>query len=646
MGMDDDVQRRILCCDDDDGGRPRHRPAAVVVVVVVSSMVVPESRPRGDCGGSSRSDETRAMLLPVADLEESLEACCCSCRVEDTEPPQDAAAAVAAVGWDLPRPSVWYYPVPDAAWLACRRLGGSGGKTSQLGNQPTNHRPIRVSSSITGLVEDFSCSIVHIVSAWKVAAKDNDIDVAVGYYNNSCSCYSSNRSLGRTADWTRRPLTYTPPPTVSRIPDPAAKAVWVDLRNIDTNALFPTTMPVVHFLRSLLGTSHVASPWVPEEKISSSSSSSCTSTSTIATSDTDCVMLLWSGRAPHKLTSFRVSDICPSWCLYSSALLDLSANQPYPWTVPTNDDDDDDADNESAKPCCCELLVYRRLLSRERLSALHPVTQQPVPVTGCLWETVVTFPTDALLATGTTVTQAAPEPVISYRLTAPPYIDYAAEYQDILHCQVQKLLEPEALHILQAEVASIPQWTAWPEQQHYRAASSLAAAEDEDETNGSGLAPWNVFPLCHCFPANDVTQRQWIAVTAAHVPGTVQLLQTLVGDTLRTALYSRLDPDSVLEAHTGWADLANHVYRVHVPVDIPSGHACGTWVDGCVTLHSSGELLVFDDSKTHRAFNYSLHSRVVLILDLERPAHLPPGTATGGHSEELDSFIAQFAAPK
>ena len=38
------------------------------------------------------------------------------------------------------------------------------------------------------------------------------------------------------------------------------------------------------------------------------------------------------------------------------------------------------------------VLVYRRLPPRTRLSRRHPVTNQPVPVPGCLWETVVTYP--------------------------------------------------------------------------------------------------------------------------------------------------------------------------------------------------------------------------------------------------------------
>ena len=69
---------------------------------------------------------------------------------------------------------------------------------------------------------------------------------------------------------------------------------------------------------------------------------------------------------------------------------------------------------------------------------------------------------------------------------------------------------------------------------------------------------------------------------------------------------------------------------------------CGTWVDGCVETHEEGRVICFDDSKVHRAFNYSNEERVVLIIDLARPEGLPLGTATGGHSDELDDFINAF----
>ena len=149
-------------------------------------------------------------------------------------------------------------------------------------------------------------------------------------------------------------------------------------------------------------------------------------------------------------------------------------------------------------------------------------------------------------------------PLLSYRLTAPPYADWAQEYA---HLKLGKLLEPENQRLLREDAMGIPQWTAWPEEQHYRV--------PEGDGNSSST-PWTVFPLCHCFPAHDASQLTWVPATANCVPHTVRLLQECCGADLRTALWSRLDAGALLEAHTGWADLANFVLRVHVPVMIPS----------------------------------------------------------------------------
>jgi aspartyl/asparaginyl beta-hydroxylase (cupin superfamily) len=262
----------------------------------------------------------------------------------------------------------------------------------------------------------------------------------------------------------------------------------------------------------------------------------------------------------------------------------------------------------------------------------HPITQQLVPFPGCLWETMVPKTAKDEIC--------SKEEETIHRLVSPPYVDarkYFPKEVQLLH---------ENIDLIRAEASLIAHWTAWPEQQHYQAASENDV-DDDDDGNNSG-APWNVFPLCYCFPANDVTQRHWIPLTTAVVPQTFRVLQAL-GNKLRTALFSRLDAGARLEAHTGWEDLANHVLRLHVPLDIPPGYLCGTWVDGCVMTHQSDPnepWVCFDDSKTHRAFNYAAQPRTVLILDLERPSNLPIGTATGGHSDELDSFIAQMSSPR
>jgi hypothetical protein len=230
--------------------------------------------------------------------------------------------------------------------------------------------------------------------------------------------------------------------------------------------------------------------------------------------------------------------------------------------------------------------------------------------------------------------------ITEHRLVCPPYVNL----EELYSSQVMKaLFDPKHVEVFRQEALRIPLWTPWPETTHYSVSSSAHASNPDK--------PWTVFPLCYCFPANQPENITWVESTQGFCPGTCQILKSIVTEDLglvvRTALFSQLAPETTLEPHTGWADLANHVLRLHVPLTVPKGDLCGTWVDGCVETHQEGRPLLFDDSKIHRAFNYHpTESRVVLIVDLARPNDLPLGYATGGHSEELDAFIQQMSAPR
>jgi hypothetical protein len=66
-------------------------------------------------------------------------------------------------------------------------------------------------------------------------------------------------------------------------------------------------------------------------------------------------------------------------------------------------------------------------------------------------------------------------------------------------------------------------------------------------------------------------------------------------------------------------------------------------VDDEIRYHAEGEILVFDDSKRHSAFNHSpAESRSVLIFDIVRPPGLPLGQAEGSTTQELQGFIDYF----
>lgn len=171
-------------------------------------------------------------------------------------------------------------------------------------------------------------------------------------------------------------------------------------------------------------------------------------------------------------------------------------------------------------------------------------------------------------------------------------------------------------------------WPFWPEK-HY--------TEEDSE--------WRVFPFCYTFPAYDASKTVWVPPTCEQCPRTVEVLKSIPG--IRTALFSKLGPNTTLTAHRGWADLSNDILRCHLPLvvpTLPNGEKCCAMVVGGETLyHEEGEVFVFDDSKLHYAYNHHHEqTRIVLIVDIYRPDHMPRGRARGGHSDELDEFIDTF----
>uniref|UniRef100_H3HC85 Aspartyl/asparaginy/proline hydroxylase domain-containing protein n=1 Tax=Phytophthora ramorum TaxID=164328 RepID=H3HC85_PHYRM len=177
-------------------------------------------------------------------------------------------------------------------------------------------------------------------------------------------------------------------------------------------------------------------------------------------------------------------------------------------------------------------------------------------------------------------------------------------------------------------VQQMATWPFWPEK-HYT----------------EGDSEWRVFPFCYTFPAYDASKTAWVSPTCSMCPRTAELLRSLPG--IRTALFSKLGPNTTLSAHRGWADLANHVLRCHFPLVVPrlstGAPCCAMVVGGETTYHAEREFIVFDDSKLHYAFNHHPDkTRLVLIIDFYRPDQLPRGRARGGHSDELDEFIETF----
>lgn len=169
-------------------------------------------------------------------------------------------------------------------------------------------------------------------------------------------------------------------------------------------------------------------------------------------------------------------------------------------------------------------------------------------------------------------------------------------------------------------------WTAWPE-------TSLYLPEEGQD--------WDVIPFCYTFPSNDASKRTWVDSSCAALPEMARALQRIPG--LRTALLSRLGPNTNLVPHQGWAEISNHVLRCHIPLELPAAGCSGVTADGETRLHADGDILVFDDSHVHSAHNaHAEEARTVLIVDILRPEGVAPGIAVFGATRELEAFMQYF----
>lgn len=81
--------------------------------------------------------------------------------------------------------------------------------------------------------------------------------------------------------------------------------------------------------------------------------------------------------------------------------------------------------------------------------------------------------------------------------------------------------------------------------------------------------------------------------------------------------FSYLEPHTKVKAHKGYSKM---VLRCHIPLIVPQDtHACAIRVGNETRHWKEGELMVFDDSFDHEAWNNSSEGRAVLMFDIPNP---------------------------
>jgi hypothetical protein len=118
---------------------------------------------------------------------------------------------------------------------------------------------------------------------------------------------------------------------------------------------------------------------------------------------------------------------------------------------------------------------------------------------------------------------------------------------------------------------------------------------------------WRVFVLC--------AFGQWLEENCAACPETTRLLRET--PRLQMAMFSVLEPGKEIPWHRG---PYKGVLRYHLGLRIPVGGPCYLEVGDQRYSWNEGVGVVFDDTLRHRAVNDADEPRVVLFLDLVRPA--------------------------
>jgi beta-hydroxylase len=80
--------------------------------------------------------------------------------------------------------------------------------------------------------------------------------------------------------------------------------------------------------------------------------------------------------------------------------------------------------------------------------------------------------------------------------------------------------------------------------------------------------------------------------------------------------FSFMEPNTHILPHKGYTKM---VLRCHLPLIVPAGEKCAIRVGEETHVWKEGELVVFDDSFEHEAWNKSDEKRVVLMFDIPNP---------------------------
>ena len=109
-----------------------------------------------------------------------------------------------------------------------------------------------------------------------------------------------------------------------------------------------------------------------------------------------------------------------------------------------------------------------------------------------------------------------------------------------------------------------------------------------------------------------------IEANLAQCPATARLVQAIPG--LNSAFFSILAPGTHIPAHRG---VTKGLITCHLGLIVPADGDVRMRVDDRIVRWAEGQTLVFDDTYDHEVWNDTAGTRVVLLVQFERPLRQP-----------------------
>lgn len=143
----------------------------------------------------------------------------------------------------------------------------------------------------------------------------------------------------------------------------------------------------------------------------------------------------------------------------------------------------------------------------------------------------------------------------------------------------------------------------------------------------AAIPPLNQISPDHARIAGDGRWRSFFLYGYGHrieencrrCPATAAMVDRLPG--LNSAFFSILEPGAHIPRHRG---VTKGIFTAHLGLVVPQhGDACRMQVGPETVRWHEGKMLIFDDTYPHEVWNDTGETRVVLLLQLQRPLRLP-----------------------